>query len=212
MKRLTLLSILLPALSFFGINSAQAFTANMNAGTRSVYLRVGDGAYSGLGNANGTPQNYSLVNLVSVSVPGAQVGNNVDQVMTTNATQTTSYWDGYAFCNVPAQIYIGGFYRRPILGGGASSATLTVTSPANLIDSDGDIIPFTEINWSSSGNGDGTATQPVPSGTFTGGTQTLGTFAVNTWRESCHTFSYANSDFVASGTYTGRVVYTLTVP
>jgi hypothetical protein len=35
---------------------------------------------------------------------------------------------------------------------------------------------------------------------------------VNTWNESCHTFSYANSSSVAAGTYTGRATYTLSAP
>ena len=52
----------------------------------------------------------------------------------------------------------------------------------------------------------------VGNGSFTGGTQTLATFPVNTWRESCHTFSYANAASVASGTYTGRATYTLSAP
>ena len=42
--------------------------------------------------------------------------------------------------------------------------------------------------------------------------QALASFPVNTWRESCHAFRYANDAVVAAGTYTGRVVYTLSVP
>src|SRR5258706_398892 len=61
------------------------------------------------------------------------------------------------------------------------------------------------------GNGDA-GVEAIPNGTFTGGTQTLTTFPVNTWRESCHTFSYANAANVASGTYTGRATYTLSAP
>lgn len=88
-------------------------------------------------------------------------------------------------------------------------ATLTVTSPANLT-SGSDTIPFSQIRWVMSGNGD-TVFQ-FPNGTFTGGTQTLGTFAPNTWKEQCMTFSYANTVVPAAGTYTGRAVYTLSLP
>jgi hypothetical protein len=79
------------------------------------------------------------------------------------------------------------------------------------VNATGDTIPFSQISWTSSGIGDAGA-QPIPAGTFTGGTQTLATFPVNTWRESCHTFSYANAASVASGTYTGRATYTLSAP
>lgn len=210
MKQTLKLSLLVAGLVF--CQGASAFTAALNPGTRSVYLRVGDGAYTGTANANGTPRSLATVNVVSVTVPAVQVGNNVDQLMTSNATEARSYFDSFAFCNLPNEVYVGGFFRRPTNGTGATTATLSVTSPPNLVDADGDTIPFSEISWTSTGNQDGNAVQPVPAGTFTGGTQTLASFPVNTWRESCHTFRYSNSNIVASGTYTGRVTYTLVVP
>src|SRR3546814_2320549 len=85
---------------------------------------------------------------------------------------------------------------------------LTVTAPANLTNANGDTIPFSQISWTSSGNGD-TGAQPFPAGTFSGGVQTLANWPVNTWRESCHTFSYGNDAIVPAGTYSGRVTYTL---
>lgn len=189
---------------------SQAFTVNIGSGTRMVYLRVGDGAFTGLYNSGGIPGNSSTVNLASVTVPAASIGNNVPLVFTSNATQPLSYYDNYAFCNLPNEVYIGGFFRRP--NGSTGSAVLTVTAPVNLVDADGDLIPFSQINWQSSGNGDGTATQPVPSGAFAGGVQTLATFPGNSWRESCHRFFYQNAQFVAAGVYRGRVVYTLSAP
>jgi hypothetical protein len=42
--------------------------------------------------------------------------------------------------------------------------------------------------------------------------QTIGTIAQNQWAESCWTFSYKNTVTPAAGTYTGRVLYTLTAP
>ena len=130
--------------------------------------------------------------------------------MTSNATQATSFYDGYVFCNLPSQVYIGGYNRGGTLN--SATGTLTVTVPASLANASGNTIPFGQISWTSSGNGD-TGTQPFPAGTFSGGsTQTLASFPANTWRESCHTFSYANANLVAAGTYTGRVTYTLSLP
>jgi hypothetical protein len=131
--------------------------------------------------------------------------------MTTNAASGTSLYDGFAFCNLPGQLYIGGFYRQTGANTGSATATVTATSPANLTNAGGNTIPFTQISWTSSGNSD-TGAQPFPAGTFVGGTQTIGTINRNQWAESCHTFSYANTNFVAAGTYTGRVTYTLSAP
>lgn len=193
--------------------SAHAFTVNIAAASpKAIYLQVGVGTFTG-GNYNsgGTPGTNTTINTVSVTVPAAAVGNGTAQAMTTNAASGTSLYDGYAFCNLPNQLYIGGFYRQTGNNAGSATATLTATSPANLVNGAGNTIPFTRISWTSSGNGD-TGAQPFLAGAFVGGTQTIGTISRNQWAESCHTFSYANSNFVAAGTYTGRVTYTLSVP
>jgi hypothetical protein len=189
--------------------AAHAFTVNIGTGTRAIYLQVGNGSFTGTYSAGGTPRANATINKVSVTVPAAQVGSGTAQPMTSDSTQATSFYDNFAFCNPPAQVYIGGFFRLP---GTVGTATLSVTtSAANLVNATGDTIPFSQISWASSGNGD-VGAQPIPAGAFTGATQTLATFPVNTWRESCHTFSYANTASVASGTYTGRATYTLSAP
>lgn len=188
---------------------AGAYTVNIATGTRAIYLQVGNGSFTGTYNGGGTPGVNATINKVSVTVPAAQVGNGTAQQMTSDSTQAVSFYDNYAFCNPPAQVYIGGFFRLP---GATGTATLSVTtSAANLTNATGDTIPFSQISWASSGNGDA-GTEAIPGGAFTGGTQTLTTFKVNTWNESCHTFSYANTANVASGTYTGRATYTLSAP
>lgn len=191
--------------------SALAFTIGISPGNpRAIYLQIGVGGFTGTYRGGGTPGNNSTVNLVSVTVPAAAVGTGAVQSMTTNSTAGTSSYDGFEFCNTPAQLYIGGFYRFNSNAAGAA-ATLTATSPANLTNSAGDTIPFTQISWTSSGNSDSGA-QPFPAGAFTGATQTIGTIQRNQWAESCQTFSYANSAIRAAGTYNGRVTYTLTAP
>jgi hypothetical protein len=189
--------------------SAHAFTVSISPASRMLYLRVGDGAFSNnTYTNNGSPADSATVNLVSVTVPANVLGDGTDQAMTGNATQLTSNYDGYAFCNA-GQIYIGGFLRLPNSTSG--TATLTVTSPASLTNATGETIPISQISWTSSGNGD-TGTQPIPAGTFTGTTQTLASFPRNQWQESCHSFRYGNDSFVAAGTYTARVTYTLAAP
>jgi len=197
------------------------------ASPQTIYLQVGVGTFTGTYCSNpcnsyppippntptapnGTPGNNATVNTVSVSVPAAQVGNGTVQTMTTNSTQSESFYDDYAFCNAPAQLYIGGFYRTTTTGNGSINVTATV--PAALTDTAGDKLSFGTISWTSSGNAD-TGTEPFPGATFTpGAVQTIGAIAQNQWAESCWTFSYANTTVVAAGTYTGTVLYTATTP
>lgn len=196
-------------LSLFGAD-ASAFTVDITpASPLTIYLQVGVGSFNGFFNSGGTPGTNPTVNVVSVTVPVAQVGSGVAQTMTTNSTTSRSLYNNAVFCNAPAQLYIGGFHRRT--AGGNTVATLTATAPANLVNTSGDAIPFSQIQWTSSGIGDG-PTQPFPSGGFTGGVQTIGTIKRNEWAESCHTFSYRNQAVVPPGTYTGRVTYTLSAP
>lgn len=195
-------------LGFAASASASAFSVNITPGPPMIFLQVGNGSFSGHFNGGGTPQNNATINVVSVTVPADQVGNGTAQAMTSNSTQSISYWDGYTFCSPPAQMYIGGFYRQPGSGG---TATLGASSSTPLSNGAGGTIPFTQISWTSSGNGD-TGAESIPGGTFTGGTQTLATFRGNTWNESCHTFSYGNSMVPPAGTFTGRVTYTLSAP
>ena len=193
--------------------AAHAFTVNIAAATpKAIYLQVGVGTFTG-GNYNsgGAPGTNTTINTVSVTVPAAAVGTGAAQAMTTNSASGTSFYDGFAFCNLPSQLYIGGFYRQTGANTGSATATVTATSPVNLTNAGGNTIPFTQISWTSSGNSD-TGAQPFPAGTFVGGTQTIGTINRNQWAESCHTFSYANTNFRAAGTYTGRVTYTLSAP
>ena len=190
------------------IPAAHAYTVNIATGTKAAYLRVGDGSTTGgFYNAGGTPVDNTTVNLVSVTVPAVSVGNTVDQAMTGTGRLTSDY-DGFAFCTA-GQVYVGAFYRLNSTAN--QSATLRVTAPTSLTNATGDTIPMSQIRWTSSGNGD-TGAQPIPAGTFTGGTQTLATLLRNTWNESCHSFIYGNDAIVAAGTYNARVTYTLSTP
>ncbi len=198
--------VLAGILAAAGVHS-HAFVATISAGTRTLFLQVGAGTMTGVNfSLGGTPGNNATINSVSVNVPSAALGTGV-QAMTTDSTVTNSALDGFLFCTVPAQVYVGGFYRTP---GAAGNGTLSVTSPATLSNGLGDTLPFTSISWVSGGAGDATAT--IPSGTFTGATQTLYSVTRNNWFESCLAFRYANAAVVPAGTFTGRVTYTLAAP
>lgn len=198
---LTLLALAWPAL-------AAAFTVDINPGQRAVYLRVGDGGFTARAySSGGSPLDGTTGtrNLVAGTVPAAAVGNGTAQPLTGDS-RLTSDWDRFAFCN-GGQTYVGGFFRG---GNNAGTATLTaeVTAP---LSNGAESIPFSKIRWTASGNLDG-AWQPIPSNNFGDVSKVLASFPANSWRESCHSFSYANDTVVAAGTYRGTVTYTLAAP
>jgi hypothetical protein len=182
---------------------ANAWTLTLGAASRRVFLQVGNGTF----NANNTQ-----VNLVSVNVPGNQLLSGTAQPMTSNSTQANSPLDNFTVCSPPAQVYVGGSYQRSNAANGPATASLTVTSPANLTSAAGDVIPFTQISWTTSALGGDATPNVIPAGTFSGGTQALTSIAANTYVENCHTFRYANTAPRAAGTYNGRVTYTLSTP
>jgi hypothetical protein len=191
--------------------AAIAFTvAIAPASPKEIYLQVGVGGFVGHYNSGGTPGNNATINKASVTVAAAVVGNGTAQAMTTDSTVGASSYDGYIFCNTPAEMYIGGFYRNTTAG--ANTATVTATVPASLVNASGDQIAFSRVSWTTRGNGD-LGGQPFGAGTFVnGGVQTVGSIAENQWAESCWTFRYGNTTVPPQGTYTGRVLYTMTAP
>lgn len=191
--------------------AAHAWSLTVTSGSRRLFLHVGNGALSGTsGTLNGALVRSGPINVVEVAVPVAQLGNGTPLAMTSNSTQNISlYGDGNNTCPTPAsQVMVGAGYRR---NSGAANATLTVSSPANLTNANGDTIPINQISWTVAAPGSGVP-NVIPAGTFNGGTQTLATVPGNTYIENCHTFFYANNAVRAAGTYDGRVTYTLTSP
>ena len=66
-------------------------------------------------------------------------------------------------------------------------------------------LPFTEISWTSS-DGD------IPSGVFNGGSQRIVQFTASAVLQSHLKFVYGNTLDASTGTYRGRVTYTLIMP
>lgn len=201
-------SALITVSSVLLCTGVQAFSVSITPGTPSLFLQVGVGAMTG-GNfsSGGVPGNNATINRVSVTVPAASLGGG-PLAMTTDSTTTASAYDGRAFCAVPTQVYVGGFYRTP---GTGANATLSAAPPASLTNASGDSIPFSAVSWVSAGASDSAPT--ISNGTFAGGaSQVLLSISRNTWFESCLQFNYANTQLVGSGTFTGRVGYTLTAP
>ncbi|UCU94153.1 hypothetical protein [Hydrogenophaga taeniospiralis] len=201
-RRLTALGLVVLCLGQTA--AAHAWSLTIAAASRRVFLHVGNGTFDG---------NNGTVNLVSANLSAAQLLSGTAQPMTSNSTQSRSlYGDNYTTCPNPAtQVMVGASYRRSNASNGPASATLRVTSPANLTNAAGDTIPFSQISWTVSAPGS-SVPNVIPAGSFNGGTQTLATVPANRYIENCHSFIYANSAIRAAGTYNGQVTYTLSSP
>ena len=200
---------LLLAAGVSGLPPAHGYLVTITPGARAIYLQVGVGTVGGTGRftTGGTPQDNTTINSVTVTVPAAALGTG-SRAMTSDSTVAISPYDSYNFCTPPAQVYVGGFYRLP---GAGANASLSVTTPPNLLNAAADTIPFSTISWVSGGNGDPVAT--IPSGTFAGvPAQALLPIQANRWFESCLTFNFSNAAAYAAGTFNGRAIYTLTAP
>jgi hypothetical protein len=192
--------------------AASAYTINITPGPRALFLQVGAGTMTaGPFRSGGVPGNNAAVDTASVTVPASAIGSGTAQPMTTDSTVTASPWDGFAFCNAPAstgQVYVGGFYRAP--GAFGFPGTLTVSTPASLANPKGDTIAFNRIAWTATDGRGGVPT--LPSGAFTGGTQTLLSVGHDSWFESCLAFRYLNTQIVPAGSFKGRATFTLSAP
>lgn len=184
--------------------AALSWSLSINAANRRVYLHVGNGAQAA---------DLGTVNVVSVTVPFAQLGNGTPQAMTSNSTQANSLQgDNYLTCPTPStQLLIGASYQRRNNNDGPASATLRVSSPPSLTNASGDTIPISEVSWTVSAPGSGVP-NVIPAGTFNGGSQFLATVPANTYIENCHTFRFANTAVRAAGTYEATVTYTISSP
>jgi hypothetical protein len=179
---------------------AQALIFNLgNSPARQLHLQVGTG-----GNGAQVMAVNPTVDVVSVNVPAAALGNSASQVMSTSNPNTIDPNLPVALtCSDGRKVLVSAIARVPF---GVANATLTVNSSIPLTSASGATLPFSQISWTSSDNA-------IPSGTFNTSTaQTLLNMTTSRQYESCHTFSYANTGVVPAGTYRGRVTYTLSMP
>jgi len=129
------------------------------------------------------------VNQVSFTVPANQVGNDT-AVAGSNRIRVEARIQATAANPLTGYLTIDSFTNP-----------LTNDSPSSNAT-----IPFSEISWTAS-DGD------IPGGVYQEEVdQPLVSFQSSQRYRDFHTFSYANSEVIESGTYEGRVIYTWAVP
>jgi hypothetical protein len=144
----------------------------------------------------------------AINPPPSEVGLQVDAagagVTTVGfAITAANAGNGVAIAGAPANIWVAAWARQA--GCAVKNATLTVTTPANLV-SGGNTIPFNTISWT-------TTDADIAAGTYAApGTITLATFQNCRLVANQHTFSFDNVNTYAAGTYNGTATYTVSMP
>jgi hypothetical protein len=135
---------------------------------------------------------------------GVRVGQPVGVSTVDVNVPVTNVGDSTPIVGVPP-MFVGAYARQPF-SIPLPVFTLTVDSSTPL-NNGFETIPFTEISWVA-------ATGDIPSGVFSGAPAQviLGPVIAAFVIIDTHTFSYANTALIASGTYTGTVTYTAAVP
>jgi hypothetical protein len=173
----------------------------------ALLLCVADGAAITIVVGN-TPTRVSLrvgspggqIDLVTFTIPAANVGDGVP------ITGTVPPQPGLGALCPANTVYVEVEGRASP----ANSRTVTLAVDSSTPLSNGiQTIPFTQIDWISTGLPPVT----VPSGTFSGGAgQVLVSFQNSRVALQCLQFRYLNQNVVGAGTYSGRVVYGVTMP
>jgi hypothetical protein len=149
-----------------------------------VYIQVGHGLLSAYGMLG--PPAGQVDEVAFTFPPGVQAGNGTPIVGTP----------------VMPILFLG------YSGGNRANYRVTMNSAAGLVNATGDVIPFSDFSWTTQ-DGD------IPAGQFNGSAnQLLAQYNFNGNRArgvvDYLTFAYANTTVRTGGTYTGRVVYTIT--
>lgn len=146
--------------------------------------------FAGAGYSNPT------TDTVSFAVRGDRVGDGTAVAGLENGTRTDSLIDASARAPVSNS--------RTAVWTLDSSQPLTCSTPATCGST---TIPMTKFRWTVAGGTE------LSSGTFSGAAnQSLYSFQNSRYVFVYKTFYYINDEIVPAGTYTGRVIYTVSMP
>jgi hypothetical protein len=151
--------------------------------------------------------------VITFEGPGApaevriRVGAAAGITTVTHNVPATNVGDGTPVAGSPNSILIEASARRAGFWAALFTNFIVSVDSSIPLSNGTDTIPFTNISWTAQD-------EDIPSGQFTG---TPAQIILNPtraiWRVSDrHTFFYNNTQIVPSGTYTGRVTYTVSVP
>jgi len=158
-----------------------------------------------------------IVHAVRVRIdPGAPaevritVGAQTGVTTVTHSVPATQIGDGTPIEGTPASVLIEASARRATRFAANRTEFIISVDSSTPLSNGTSTIPFTNISWTAQDGGN----RGIPSGNFNGSPAqiilepTRARWLVRDW----HTFYYNNTQIVPSGTYTGSVIYTVSVP
>jgi len=115
--------------------------------------------------------------------------------------------DGTPISGTPAGILIEVSARRASFRDWLNARYVVTADSSTPLSNGTDIIPFTDIRWTSQ-DGD------IPSGRFDGSSAQVILGATRAYYQArdWHTFTYDNTRVLPGGTYAGTVTYTVSIP
>ncbi|MEO8103713.1 MAG: hypothetical protein ABI790_14415 [Betaproteobacteria bacterium] len=151
----------------------------------------------------------ATITTTTVTVAGGNVGNSAVQLMTANAAARSgsSCAANHVFFNAEARAAPAGSRTATLTANSTAGITCTTAATCGA-----DNIPFTEVDWI---NTTPAAYAPVTiaAGAFSGGgAQVILVFNNSNQSQDCLRFRYLNQNVVRAGTYSGDVIYTLSMP
>ena len=139
-----------------------------------------------------------------------RVGAQTGVTTVTHNVPATQIGDGTPIEGAPASVLIEASARRATGKAAAKTDFIISVDSSTPLSNGSNTISFTNISWTAEDGGN----RGIPSGNFDGSpAQVLVTPIRARWLvRDWHTFYYNNTEIVPSGTYTGSVTYTVSVP
>lgn len=195
---------------------AAAWSFSLQSASRRVFMYVGTASYTynAQGNAIGVNNNTTVDTMsadISTGLLSTLNGTSRQMFLSEPGNRTyVSQWSRSTACPTGYSMIVGAGYQNSSTS--PATASVTLSSPAQLTSLEGYGLPFTNISWASYSpdtlQKDG---RWIERGTL-GTTQTLASVPRNTVSEVCFEFTYGSTTPYPAGTYQGTITFTASTP
>ncbi|WP_374522128.1 hypothetical protein [Hydrogenophaga sp.] len=194
-----------------------AWSFTLQSASQRVFMYVGTATYTynAQGRAIGVSNNATTDSMtvdLTLSLFDILTRAYLRQIFNTEPRNRAygSEWNRSTKCPMGYSMIVGAGYQNS--SSSPANASVTLSSPAQLTNLEGDGIPFSTITWESySPDTLQKDSQWIGRGTL-GTTQTLATVPRNTVSEVCFEFTYGSPNLYPAGTYQGTITFTAFTP
>lgn len=196
---------------------AAAWSFSLQSASRRVFMYVGTAsyAYNAQGNAIGVNNNTTVDTMSSgeMSIGLMAILNGTARWLLTTEPRNRTYvsqWNRSTACPTDDSVIVGAGYQNSSTS--PATASVTLSSPAQLTSLEGYGLPFSNISWASySPDTLQKDSRWIEKGTL-GTIQTLASVPRNTVTEVCFEFTYGSTTPYPAATYQGTITFTASTP